>query len=184
MKIKWLKISGTWQDVKASARSTIGKDGEGAEPSDKWEKQIMLAEHSPIRKIKVAWKWEDLPYWVSVHIVRHKFGIEHFVSTQRTDRTGTDRTLKQQDAPVSHECEANLQALINISRKRLCNQAAKETREAWQAVKDEIAKHDSVIASCMVRECVYRGFCPEMKSCGYTQTEAFYEERREYIEEV
>ena len=181
MKVKWLKILGSWADVKAAARSTIGKDGEGAEPSDKWKKQIMLAEHSPIRKIKVAWKWEDLLYCVSVHIVRHKFGIEHFVSTQRTDRTGEDRTVKQQDAPVSHECEANLQAIINISRKRLCNQAAKETREAWQEVKDEIAKHDSVIASCMVRECVYRGFCPEMKPCGFVNTIQYKIERKEYI---
>jgi hypothetical protein len=181
MKVKWLKILGSWSDVKSAARSTIGKDGECAEPSDKWKKQIMLAEHSPIRKIKVAWKWEELPYWVSVHFVRHKFGIEHFVSTQRTDRTGEDRTVKQQDAPVSHECEANLQAIINISRKRLCNKAALETRIAWKEVKKEIAKHDSVIASCMVRECVYRGFCPEMKPCGFVNTIQYKIERKEYI---
>ena len=182
MNVKWLKISGTWQDVKASARSTIGKDGECAEPSDKWKKQIMLAEHSPIRKIKIAWKWEDLPYWVSVHFVRHKFGIEHFVSTQRTDRTGEDRTVKQQDAPVSHECEANLQAIINISRKRLCNKAAKETRNAWLLVKWKIELQDHTIASCMVRECVYRGFCPEMQSCGFVNTVQYAHERKRYAE--
>ena len=114
--IKWIKTRDEWGEVKAAARSTIGKDGNGEYPSDDWKKSILLAEHSPIRKIRVRWKWVDLPYWVSVHLVRHKFGIEHWVSTQRTDRTGIDRTEKTQDAPVSHECEAYAQSLINISR--------------------------------------------------------------------
>ena len=71
--------------------NTVGKD-KGVYPTAAWKKKILLAEHSPIRLMQFAWKWSDLPYWVSVHIVRHKIGIEHFVSTQRTDRTGVDRT--------------------------------------------------------------------------------------------
>ena len=169
-----------WIDVKAAARSTVGMDGGGNYPSETWKKAILLAEHSPIRKITAKWKWFNLPYWVSVHFVRHKFGIEHWVSTQRTDRTGTDRTQKTQDAPVTHECEANAQALINISRKRLCNQAAKETREAWQNVKNGVAEFDPVLASVMVRECIYRGFCPEMKCCGYVNTPEYLAELKEY----
>ena len=73
----------------------------------------------------------------------------------------------------------NFQALINISRKRLCNCASKETREAWQMVKDEIAKVEPELASVMVKECIYRGFCPEMFSCGYHKTEAFKKELEE-----
>lgn len=46
----------------------------------------------------------------------------------------------------------------------------------WQAVKDKVAECEPELASCMVRECVYRGFCPEMFGCGYDQTEAFREE--------
>lgn len=180
MPIKWIEFSDCWESVKSAARSTIGKDGSGAYPSDEWKKSILLAEHSPIRRLRVRWKWIDLPYWVSVHFVRHKFGIEHWVSTQRTDRTGTDRTAKTQDAPVTHECEANAQALINISRKRLCNQAAAETRNAWKDVKREIAVCDPVLASVMVRECVYRGFCPEMKCCGYVNTPEYLAELKEY----
>ena len=178
--VKWLRYRDVWGDVKEAARNTIGREGSGNTPDDSWKKQILLAEHSPIRKIAVAWKWIDLPYWVSVHFVRHKFGIEHWVSTQRTDRTGDDRTEKKQDAPVMHECHANAQALINISRKRLCMQAAVETRNAWQAVKTEIAKEDPVLASVMVRECVYRGFCPEMKCCGYVNTPEYLKELKEY----
>ena len=108
-----------------------------------------------------------------MHFVRHKHGIEHWVTTQRTDRTGVDRDRSSQDTPVSHECEANAQALIFISRRRLCSQAAPETREAWQEVKAEVDKVDHVLASVMVPECIYRGFCPEFKSCGYVDTEAY-----------
>lgn len=178
--IKWIESADSWESVKEAARSTIGKDGTGKYPDEKWKKQILLAEHSPIRRLRIRWKWVDLPYWVSVHIVRHKIGIEHWVSTQRTDRTGVDRNAKTQDAPVTHECEANAQALINISRKRLCMQAAPETRKAWTEVKNEIAKDDPVLASVMVRECIYRGFCPEKNCCGYVDTQKYKKDLEVY----
>lgn len=76
--------------------------------------------------------------------------------------------------------DGNFQSFINISRKRLCNYASKETREAWKTVKDEIAKVELELAECMVRECVYRGFCPEMHSCGYCETEVYRKELEKY----
>lgn len=173
--IDWSEYPNMWPGVKRAARTTIRKDGEGTYPSDEWKKQILLAEHSPIRKLRFSWKWKGLKSWVSVHFVRHKFGIEHWVTTQRSDRTGTDRDKSPQDTPVDHECEANAQALIFISRRRLCSQASKETREAWQEVKAAVEKHDPVLASVMVPECIYRGFCPEFDSCKYAETEAFQE---------
>jgi hypothetical protein len=82
---------------------------------------------------------------------------------------------------VEHECEANAQALINSSRKRLgLGQPSPETREAWLEVKAEVSKYDPILASVMVKECIYRGFCPELKKCGYTETEAFKKELEEY----
>ena len=173
--VKFLKVSGDWRSVADAARTTIRKDEGTGEPSSKWKKRILLAEHSPIRKLCFNWKWIDLPYWVSVHFVRHKYGIEHFVSTQRTDRTGEDRTAETQDAPVMHECFANAQAVMFPSRRRLCSQASPETRAAWQLVVDEIAKVEPEVASCCVPECVYRGFCPEFKSCGFVDTPRFRE---------
>lgn len=159
--------------------NTIGKDS-GVYPRSEWRRRLILSEHSPIRKIKISWRWLELPFWVSVHFVRHKFGIEHFISTQRSDRTGMDRNEMPQGALVGHECEANAQALINISRKRLCNNASKETRQAWQLVKDNIEKVEPELAHCMVRECIYRGFCPEMFSCKFDKTEKFKQELEEY----
>ena len=166
-----------WQEVKDATMTTVGKST-GKYPDSVWKKKLILAEHSPIRKLTFTWRWKDLPYWVSVHFVRHKVGIEFWQSTQRTDRTGTDRNSMRQDTPVNLECTANAQALINISRKRLCNCAASETRKAWQEVKDKVAEVEPELASCMVRECVYRGFCPEMFPCGYADTEDFEKECR------
>lgn len=178
--IQWTEYADVWDKVKRSARSTISKDGSGKYPTDKWKKVILLAEHSPIRRIRFSWRWENLMNWVSVHFVRHKNGIEHWVSTQRTDRTGIDRNAKPQDSPVFHECEANAQALIYISRKRLCSQAAKETREAWKEVKKKVEEVDPILASVMVPECIYRGFCPEFNSCGFVNTEEFKRQLEEY----
>lgn len=168
--IKWVEYIDVWPKVKRSARTTISREGGGSYPTDAWKKTILLAEHSPIRRIRFSWKWEALKSWVSVHFVRHKNGIEHWVSTQRTDRTGVNRDVSPQDAPVRHECEANAQALIFISRRRLCNQAAPETRAAWREVKEKVTEADPVLGSVMVPECIYRGFCPEFHSCGYADT--------------
>lgn len=178
--IKWSEYTDNWAKVKRSARTTVSKDGEGAYPSDSWKKTILLAEHSPIRRIRFSWMWAQLKSWVSVHFVRHKNGIEHWVSTQRTDRTGIDRDKITQDALVQHECEANAQALIFISRRRLCNQAAPETKKAWREVKEAVTRCDPVLGSVMVPECIYRGFCPEFHSCGYANTENFRHDLAEY----
>ena len=179
--IKWSEYTDEWSKVKRSARTTISREGEGAYPSDEWKKNMLLAEHSPIRRIKFSWKWTGLKSWVSVHFVRHWLGVIHWVTTQRTDRTGVNRDESKQSALVEHECEANAQALINISRKRLClGQPSPETRKAWLEVKAEVNKYDPILASVMVKECIYRGFCPELKCCGYTETEAFKKELEEY----
>lgn len=170
--IKFLKRKGTWREVADAARTTVNMESGTKEPSDSWKKKMLLAEHSPIRQLIFKWKWIDLKYWVSVHIVRHKFGIEHWVRTQRSDRTGTNRDELPQGALVEHECEANAQAIIYISRKRLCMQAAPETRNAWKEVVEEIRKVEPILAECCVPECVYRGgWCPEFKPCGWVNSD-------------
>lgn len=152
--------------------NTVGKN-QGKYPNSEWKRKILLAEHSPIRRLKFFWRWKDIKSWVSVHIVRHKIGIEHWVSTQRTDRTGINRDELPQGSLVNHSCESDAQALINISRKRLCNCASTETREAWQKVKDKVKESEPELANCMVKECIYRGFCPEIFGCGFDKTEEF-----------
>ena len=181
MMIDIFEHTDNWQGIKDTTMNTIGKTT-GKYPTSDWKRRLLMSEHSPIRRLKFYWRWKDLKSWISVHFTRHKFGIDHFVSTQRTDRTGINRDELPQGSLVNHGCEANAQALINISRKRFCYCASSETRQAWQMVKDKVAEVEPELAAAMVRECVYRnGLCPEMFSCGYNKTAAFQDELGEYI---
>jgi hypothetical protein len=42
-------------------------------------------------------------------------------------------------------------------------------------VLDEVKRCEPELYSVCVPECVYRGFCPEFKSCGYVETAAYQE---------
>lgn len=145
--------------------TTINKNT-GKYPDRDWKIKLLISEHSPIRKLKLSWKWDSIKSWVSVHFVRHKIGIDHWVSTRRTDRTGIDRNALRQDELVSHEFEANAQAIINISRKRLCSSASLETRTAWKEFLVEVKKVEPELFFVSVPECIYRGGCSEFHNCG------------------
>jgi hypothetical protein len=180
MHCKLLKIKGSWKDVKNACRTTINKKENDVEPSHIWKRKILLAEHSPIRHISISARWYDLPYWVSTHITRHKFGVEHFVRTQRADRTGIARNELSQGSLVEHEILVDVQALINISRRRLCKLASIETREAWTALLSEVNILEPEIFGVCVPECVYRGRCTEFKTCGFSKTSLYGEYLKNY----
>lgn len=177
-----------WKRALNAARRTIGKNPLDKEPSNSWKAKMLLAEHSPIRLVEYEWTWSNIMQWVSTHLVRHHEGCEKFIHSQRGDRRAileeynvSSRNELPQGATNDMDMTANAQALINISRKRLCNCASKETREAWKQVKEEVRKVDPVMADKMVPECIYRGFCPEfMSSCGYVNTEKFKQELKKY----
>lgn len=159
---------GSWLDAVNAARATVRAKPLTKEPSERLRRELLDAEHSPIRLVTFKIEMIDIPYWVSVHLVRHKIGVEHFVSTQRTDRTGTKRDDLPQGALVNHTMIANAQALINISHRRLCNTASPETHKVWQAVVNKLKAIDPIVAEFCVPMCVYRGgICHEHYSpCG------------------
>ncbi|MEE5994792.1 MAG: FAD-dependent thymidylate synthase [Oscillospiraceae bacterium] len=172
MEVNVIDYQDNWQAVKNRAMETVGIEN-GKYPSSAWKWKILKAEHSPIRLIELTIRMKDIPYFVSVHLVRHKIGVEHWVSTQRTDRTGIDRNELPQNALVDHTIRVDAQALINISRKRLCSQASPETRMLWKAVIEAVREVEPELAAACVPECVYRGHCPEMKTCGYSKSSEF-----------
>ena len=184
MKIASIKQITSWTRVLNAARRTVGKAPIDKEPSDTFKAKILLAEHSPIRLLEYDFSWEDIKQWVSVHLVRHHVGCEKFVHSQREDRRQLDvpRDELPQGSLNDMDMSCNAQALINISRRRLCvGTASSETREAWTLVKEEIAKIDPILASKMVRECLYRGFCPEFdRCCGYVNSDNFKIELTKY----
>lgn len=179
MKVEILNYTDQWQAVKDAAMNTIGVES-GKYPSPKWKREILMAEHSPIRLLELTVRMTDVPYWVVMHLVRHHVGVLPFVSTQRSDRTGIDRTKLPQGALVDYTFRANAQAFINVSRKRLCHQASEETRNAWKSVLQAVREVEPELYSVCVPECVYRGFCPEMRCCGQAYGNAFRIRRLAY----
>ena len=170
--------------VRELARVTVNKDNLDTEVSEDFKRKILLAEHSPIRALMFKVTMIGIPYYVSVHLSRHKNGVEHFVSTQRTDRTGQDRSEKYQDALVNHTMILNAQALINMSRKRLCYKADSSTIALMKAIKKEISRFEPTLAIMMIKECIYRGTCPEMDTCGYYKKNELYDEDIVYLKTI
>jgi hypothetical protein len=122
-------------------------------------------EHSPIRTQLFWVEMLGIPSFVSVHLVRHKVGVEHFVRSLRDDRGGKGDEGRL--SPVNHFMLINAQALIQMARKRLCGAAHLQTRRVMHALRDAVAVADPVLARFMVPECDYRGGrCHELKSCG------------------
>lgn len=194
-----------WNRVVNAARRTWGKTPITKEPSDKFKRKILLAEHSPIRLLEYDFTIEGIRQWVTTHLVRHHEGCEKFVHTQRQDiNEEIERITKniinvlsevnllrngwrERDYLFQGECNdmdmsCNAQAFINISRRRLCyGCASKETREAWELVIKMLEEVDPILAEKCVPECCYRGFCSEEdRCCGYVNTDAYKKRIVEY----
>lgn len=178
--IEFIKSVNNWSDVLNAARNTVNKQSVNKEPSSEWKRKVLMSEHSPIRMLTFYWKWSNIKSWVSQHIARHNKFSEHFVSTNREDRTGINRDRLSQSEPVNHESYANAQEIIFISRKRLCKQASIETQKEWKDFLKELKKIEPELYSVCVPECVYRGFCPEFECCGYVNTDEFERSRSLY----
>ena len=156
-----------WMKIKSACMTTISKEA-GKEPTQEWKRRLLLCEHSPIRRGTISWKFDEIPYCISTHFVRHHEGVEKWVGTERADRTEIkDRSQRSQMDMVPMEMEANIQAIINISRKRLCTSADPLTIKYWKAVLEAIKEYDEDIYWACVPECVRCGGCPEYNSCGY-----------------
>ena len=161
-------VEGNWIRVKNACRTTVNKLHTDNNPTNEFKSKILISEHSPIRLIKVNWLWSNIKSWISVHFARHHIGFEKWISTQRDDRTGIDRNKSTQDTLVNMEAEANAQALINISKVRLCYGCPhKETREYMEDLKLTLKETEPELADVLVPNCIYRGGCPEFEPCQF-----------------
>lgn len=164
-KTKILKVKGDWQEVVDDCRATVAKPPLGKEPSEKFKRDILIAEHSPIRNISIRFLWENIPYCIAMHWKTHVWQSK--VNTQRGDRTGVDRSERKQTDPVTFIGEMNAQNEIDTMRKRLCFMADPETRELAEDHKRVLKCREAELADVLVPNCVYRGGCPEMGGCGF-----------------
>ena len=161
MKAKITNFDVNWLRIKQACMTTISKQA-GKEPNNEWKRKLLICQHSPIRRGNVSWKWEAIPYAISTHFARHHEGCEKYISTSRGDRTEIkDRSKRSQMDNVMMEMDANIQALINISEKRLCMTADPTTRKRWQDVIERIREYDENIYWVLVPQCIRCGGCVE-----------------------
>ena len=180
MKIEITKVT-SWADVLNAARFTQRKSLKSGDPSVTWKKKIIKAEHSPLRALMFNIDFYDIPSYVQNHLVRH-IHAQPFVSTSRPDIDGKQvpREEQKKTDPVNMRLFLNAQEIINISRARLCNKAEDKTRLIWNKVIDELRKTEPELANACIPNCIYRGFCPEIKSCGLANGDLFSTKLKNY----
>ena len=180
MRVEVTKVT-SWKDVLNAARFTQRKEPLAKEPSDDFKRGIIRAEHSPLRCLMFNIDLYDIPYYVSVHLVRH-IHAQPFVSTSRPDIDGNmkPRDEQRKTDPVNMRLFLNAQEIINISKVRLCAHAEKETRAIWHQIVNELHKQEPLLATACVPSCIYRNMCPELNCCGYAGTDAYLLAREEY----
>lgn len=153
-----------WMEVKKRALVTIGK--KAVNPPDlEWKKAMLKARHSPIRRLFFSF-YIECPYWVSVHLSRH-IHAQPYIKSQRNDRQNEyDRNDAPQSQIVSMIWDMNAEELMNVSSKRLCKKASKETREVVKMmcdlVKEQFPEFDGLLVPSCVRD---GGICYEINSC-------------------
>ena len=149
----------------AAWRTARKKDGDFFSPSLFYN--YLIAEHSPIRRFIVSWRYSKLPKRVSTHLARHVHQLP-FVSSTRPDWFNDH----DKDEYVDHTQDANAQALIDMARKRLCYRAWRPTQEVVEGIKYSLMMSSNnylvSLGQVLVPNCVYRGGCPEGKrSCSW-----------------
>lgn len=162
-----------------------------------WPKALALG-HSVIRAQEYYIEFRGIPLYVASQLVRHTAGVQWWQKSKRVDRGGKDfeivcadlydRIISKQDpltyanevanlpnefdrlAPTDLCCIANAEAIINISRKRLCYTASRDTREIWGYLVGQLYELDPDLAKHCVKPCVACGICRESKPCGFMNT--------------
>lgn len=182
MRIEISKIT-DWQHVLNAARFTQRKAPLNKEPSDKFKKQIIKAEHSPLRALMFYIDMYDIPYYAAMHFRTHKLVHLPLVTTGRPDIDGNQKPREEQlkSELVNMRLMLDAQEIIAISRARLCTKAEKTTRVIWEAVISKLTEIEPILAIACYPSCIYRHMCPEIKCCGYIRTKDYQENYDKYI---
>ena len=82
-----------WARCKELALNTMGKKYAGKEVTDEWKRQILKAQHSPIRTLMFTIRL-TIPYFASVHLVRHKIRLVLSITFSLKGMTGKLCTIE------------------------------------------------------------------------------------------
>lgn len=150
------------EEARSLAMFTVGASPAGAMTEKLWDKYVK-AEHSVLYPVLLKVTMWQIPNRVMTHLTRHHVGVQFYVRTSRPDRDGEPGDKRDMVMVI------NPVALVNMARKRLCDLAWCETKEAMEMVKEKMREGDpflEILAKYMVPDCVYKGRCTEMKPCG------------------
>ncbi len=170
-KITILKNNIDWDIIYKACQITRGKkDTSFFDLDENKQKEFKLklikSEHSPIRIGEIVVLFENVKSFVVFEFDRHKVGCEFFEKSNRCDFS---QILEDEDinrnTPIDFIAIFNMQAILNISKQRLCNKAHPEARYLWSKVKNEISKIEPELASLMLPKCKFYNVCNEFKSC-------------------
>lgn len=129
----------------------------------------MDLEQTAIERLKMASDM-SLRLYKQPLVITYSGGKDSDVLLHLAGRSGIPyevlHSLTTADAPVVFEGEANVQALIDSMRKRLCRQADPETRAYAEDFKAALHEIQPEISDVLVPNCIYRCGCPEMQTCG------------------
>lgn len=159
MKVIIKPLTGIEEVQRAAQMTTHGQPVKA--PLRSWYK----TEHSPVRVRQFWIELLEIPTFVSVHLVRHKIGVEPFVQSMRDDRGGAGDDVVTRNTPVNHGMIINAQALMAMAKKRLCYAASGKTVATFRKARREMEAADPDLVDFLVPECVARGYCPEFKQC-------------------
>lgn len=163
MKVEILWHHDMWLLIKKVAYRTIGKDT-SKYPTSEWKTRILKARHTPIRLGTFVIELSDIPSYVATHIVRHHQGIEKFVESRREDK-GYSQTKIHRLTPVNLVIWINFEALMEISKKRLCNNTDPRTRKIWGTLLEAIKNIEPELYALCHPRCWWEKECNEFHSC-------------------
>lgn len=114
-------------------------------------------------RTQIFWiEMREIPSFVSVHFVRHKIGVEHYVKSLRDDRGG-DGT-EGRNSPVNHGMLCNAEALMAMAHKRLCAHAHEKTIDVMVEIAKAVKSIDPDLFEHLVPDCLYLKKCWERDS--------------------
>lgn len=172
VKLLYAPTDQDWIEVKRRALITMYGKGLGdiKAPDSDWKHRILLARHSPIRYLRYSFLITDVPSNVATHLCRHVHA-QPYVSSLRNDRQDAiDGDKAPRDTPVNMILDVNAEELMVIANKRLCMKAAKPTQQLVAMMCLVALDETPEFADLLVPMCKWLRGCPEMFSCGMTET--------------
>lgn len=173
-------------------------------------KRMAACEHSPLRTQMYWIRLYDIPLFCSTQLLRHHVWSQPFQLTCRPDRKGGNNHFQERITKIVDDISddrladaveeltwlrdnadrytkvnlglcLNAQALINMAKDRLCNDASAETREIFKAIKAKIGDVEPELEPFLVPKCIYRGgICNSLSPCGFNKTELFQKRLNQY----